>query len=82
MKCVGLNPPSGGEGPGENNPADGYHAENCKEVASDACMAKCIKKRFNKPMPNYSVLQIGGGLNCQGWANSVLHGCLKECGAK
>lgn len=79
---MGLNPPSSGNGPGGNNPADVYHAENCKEVASDSCMGECVSRKFSEPMPPYSKVGFGSAMNCQGWAGEVLSDCEGECKKK
>jgi hypothetical protein len=82
IECVGLNPPSSGDGPGVNNPADVYHAENCSEVSSDSCMAKCARRKFHEPMPPYSSIGQGSGINCHGWNGEVLSDCKAECRGK
>jgi hypothetical protein len=80
MSCMGLNP-SGSlfRSPGINNDADTYHAENCSEVSSDFCMAKCVKNRFppKTPLPVYGYGPQG--TDCHEWAGDVLHECQKIC---
>lgn len=82
MNCVGLNPSGSKFGsPGMNNPADSYHAENCNEVASDACMGRCVRRKFrafNDHAPYYHY-SPPASYDCHDWAQDTLKECLKEC---
>lgn len=90
--CVNGN--CGGQGPGGLNIINGPGAAtsdsssgdgvSCKKGPEDKkdCMDKCIGSALGGGRPNYSVINILGGSNCQKWADDTVSRCAAQCGGK
>lgn len=79
MMCVGLNPSPTGEGPGINNEADKYHANNFTEISASGSCGKCVRKHLKGQMPPYSRLNWVSSKNCHGFVNGISDKCKDTC---
>ena len=70
--------------PGKPSNGDGLIASGaeCNKIEDDnQCLEQCLTTKFLEPRPNYSLINILGGQNCQEWANNTINQCQTSCKA-
>jgi RHS repeat-associated protein len=83
MACGGQDRGEGPFGPGKPS-TDSFSGGVCKPADENKCVEKCVLREIGSPnRPPYALAGgIGGGVNCQQWADQKLKMCQQECKGK
>jgi RHS repeat-associated protein len=72
---------SGGPFGSPGKPSDDkFNQNSCQKKDDRKCMDDCIRAAIaNQNRPIYNLFNLGGGVNCQKWANDTYSNCVQQC---